>query len=189
MVPLVVSIYKPQRGESRHKTLTNFLGISKICGDLMGTFLLKGPGQKCQHNTPDFWDPAHLSLLRRPRGCLGLDLSCHHGEPKGPMTTPNASRLTRWPFPPNPFPSTKELVKEASIMNEAHGICRFTRAKDHILRISWEQGGCINRGLFHYLDVPLEVSKRIVKGSLDEKLPSYELLKMLKNHFSKVTDQ
>ena len=29
----------------------------------------------------------------------------------------------------------------------------------------------------------------IVKGSLDEKLPSYELLKMLKNHFSKVTDQ
>jgi len=29
----------------------------------------------------------------------------------------------------------------------------------------------------------------IVKGSLDEKLPSYELLKMLKIHFSKVTVQ
>jgi len=38
-------------------------------------------------------------------------------------------------------------------------------------------------------DVLYIISCWIIKGSLDEKLPSYELLKMLKNHFSKVTDQ
>ena len=47
-------------------------------------------------------------------------------------------------------------------------------------------GRCGLRQIQVHIHVLLQIR---IKGSLDEKLPSCELLKMLKNHFSKVTDE
>lgn len=131
-----------------------FLGISKICSDLMGIF---------------FWRPetntntTHL-IFEIPHtwvSCAGLGNAWGKDVEKAwiclvIMETQGATDTC----PHHSHPSVshiKELVKEASIMNEAHRICRFTRAKDHVLGSGRTREGSHGvTGLFHYSDVFLE---------------------------------
>ena len=96
----------------------------------------------------DAWGWICLVIMENPRG-------------QWLMTTPNASRLT---IPTNPFPQAYQGAGKGSFHYErsSWNLPFHPRKRSHPTGVSGNKGGlCINRGLFHYLDVPLEVSKRI----------------------------